>query len=466
MKYIAIAATLLAAASCAKKKDTRAETSGQAHNPAATATPTVSVPPTTPAGMVWVEEDYDKALALARERKVPLVIDAWAAWCHTCMDMHKHVLTEKALGEVSSQFIWLRIDQERPENAPVIARFPILVSPTYYIVDSTDESVLGRQLGGSSSEQFKRFLTNTLAGIRIQEAPRNRAEQLLLQGNQSAAAGEVNQAGQHFREARIAADKDWPRLPELLLAQVNLLHMEHKYQECATLALEALPLSTKSVAPLGLLAFEAEMCARNAKRPLAKQVRTAIVRAVDSCLDGRKGGGMLERSEALQMKRYALQALGKEAEAIATADEEIANMEAAARSAESPRDAMPYQIVAVEVHAFLGTQGEFIPVLERAVEALPLEYHIKFLLGQLYYLEERYDDAQLKAERALELSYGPQRGIVHSFLAEVYWAQGDKKKEEDARNAVVAFYQSLPPGQRRAAELEAAREALTNITGN
>src|SRR5689334_21029263 len=37
--------------------------------------------------LAWIEDDYPAALACARAKKVPLVLDLWAPWCHTCLSM-------------------------------------------------------------------------------------------------------------------------------------------------------------------------------------------------------------------------------------------------------------------------------------------------------------------------------------------------------------------------------------------
>jgi thiol:disulfide interchange protein len=37
--------------------------------------------------IVFVEDDYARALAEARARHVPIFVDAWATWCHTCLSM-------------------------------------------------------------------------------------------------------------------------------------------------------------------------------------------------------------------------------------------------------------------------------------------------------------------------------------------------------------------------------------------
>ncbi|MBV9949383.1 MAG: thioredoxin family protein, partial [Myxococcales bacterium] len=38
-----------------------------------------------------MEDDYPRALAEARARHLPLFVDAWAAWCHTCLSVRSYV---------------------------------------------------------------------------------------------------------------------------------------------------------------------------------------------------------------------------------------------------------------------------------------------------------------------------------------------------------------------------------------
>ncbi|BDG09340.1 hypothetical protein [Anaeromyxobacter paludicola] len=65
------AATLLAALSAAAPLSPAAATSGGAVS-RARAAPRPALP--------FIEDDYPKALALARARKLPLFVDAWAPW--------------------------------------------------------------------------------------------------------------------------------------------------------------------------------------------------------------------------------------------------------------------------------------------------------------------------------------------------------------------------------------------------
>jgi hypothetical protein len=39
-----------------------------------------TAPPTAPPAVPFLEDDYDKALAQARERNLPIFVEAWAPW--------------------------------------------------------------------------------------------------------------------------------------------------------------------------------------------------------------------------------------------------------------------------------------------------------------------------------------------------------------------------------------------------
>ncbi|MEO6420291.1 MAG: thioredoxin family protein, partial [Polyangiaceae bacterium] len=50
--------------------------------------------PTARRPLPFIEDDYAKALAEARAKHLPLFVDAWATWCHTCMSMRAYVFTD------------------------------------------------------------------------------------------------------------------------------------------------------------------------------------------------------------------------------------------------------------------------------------------------------------------------------------------------------------------------------------
>ena len=82
-------------------------------SPAASATAMAAPPPLEVTSIVFIEDDYARALAEARARHLPLFVDAGATWCHTCLSMKSYVFPDPALRALASRFVWLSIDTER-----------------------------------------------------------------------------------------------------------------------------------------------------------------------------------------------------------------------------------------------------------------------------------------------------------------------------------------------------------------
>src|ERR1700690_1905413 len=72
--------------------------------------------------LVWHEDDYEGARACAKQRGVPLVVDMWARWCHTCLSMSQYVLADPALAPFADRFVFAGIDTDKPGNALVVAK--------------------------------------------------------------------------------------------------------------------------------------------------------------------------------------------------------------------------------------------------------------------------------------------------------------------------------------------------------
>src|SRR5215203_771656 len=54
---------------------------------AKSASPSKAAPAAHALAVPFIADDYETALAQARERNVPIFMDAWATWCHTCRSM-------------------------------------------------------------------------------------------------------------------------------------------------------------------------------------------------------------------------------------------------------------------------------------------------------------------------------------------------------------------------------------------
>ena len=87
----------------------------------------------------FIEDDYARALAEAKAKHVPLFVDAWASWCHSCVSLRNFVFKDPRIALETRHFVWLSIDTENPKNADFIAKFPNAVLPTLRVIKSDAE---------------------------------------------------------------------------------------------------------------------------------------------------------------------------------------------------------------------------------------------------------------------------------------------------------------------------------------
>src|SRR5688572_8916532 len=67
--------------------------------------------------IAWIEDDYASALACAKQKNLPLVIDFWAPWCHTCIAMQTTVFMDASMAARGKTFVFAALDTDREENA-------------------------------------------------------------------------------------------------------------------------------------------------------------------------------------------------------------------------------------------------------------------------------------------------------------------------------------------------------------
>jgi tetratricopeptide (TPR) repeat protein len=113
-----------------------------------------------------------------------------------------------------------------------------------------------------------------------------------------------------------------------------------------------------------------------------------------------------------------------------------------------------------EVYVYLGEGEKLVPDLERLAADLPNEYDPPYRLAWVELKIGKLDEALAAAQRAVGMVYGPRKGRALTLVADIHKARGDAVAERAARQAVVDYYASLPPGHKNDGAEADARAAL------
>jgi thioredoxin-like negative regulator of GroEL len=410
--------------------------------------------------LAWIEDDYPAALACAREKKLPLVLDLWAPWCHTCLSMQTTVFTDPAFAADAPQFVFASLDTDREENAEAVGKFTPSAWPTFYVIGN-DEAVLARFIGAASVAQFREFMAS---GAKAAAGGGAVADARLLGGQRALAKRDLPTADEEFTAALAAMPEGWSRKDELLNALIMVKEKRGDTKGCLDLADKYMDAAGSNALATNFISM-ADGCAEQAKDdPRAAALRERGIARWKAILgDPAAPLSVDDRAEALGYLRDALDGLGKHDEAKQTAEQSRALVDAAYAKASTPLGKMTYIWPRAEVYAYLKRPGDLAADYEALAKQLPKEYDPPARLGWLYLKAGKLPEAATWTERALGLVYGPRKARLLSQRAEIAKAAGDKATERSYREQAVKLWESLPAGQQSPENLDRAKQALAAV---
>jgi len=303
-----ILAALVALGGCKGKSEPKEGARPPAESGKATETEATAKPTAIP----WMKDDWDGALAAARKAKKPIFVDMGAPWCHTCLAVQQGVMTDPSLAPYVDRFVWLAVDTDRPENAPVLAALPIDVWPTFYVITAKTDGVTveARQFEAPSIAQLRDLLEQGeqghLASL-AKEGTLDRASPLgmVQAGDAAVAEGNFGAANDWYAKALAAAPRDWSRAPTTLAKQIRARLKNGDLAGCADLGMTQFQRAAQGMsAQLTVFTEMADQCADTLDEPRARLLRGRLGEALRKVLDSSDSAMSVDdQSDALRVLR-------------------------------------------------------------------------------------------------------------------------------------------------------------------
>ncbi len=113
-------------------------------------------------GIEFFHGSWAEAQEKARSEEKLIFVDAFASWCGPCKRMAAAVFPEEKVGTYfNANFICLKIDMEKPENAEFAGKYPVSAYPTLMFLDASGK-VVQKEVGAKSVEQLLEFAQKAL----------------------------------------------------------------------------------------------------------------------------------------------------------------------------------------------------------------------------------------------------------------------------------------------------------------
>jgi thioredoxin-like negative regulator of GroEL len=409
----------------------------------------------------FIEDDYARALGEARRRGVPIFVDAWAPWCHTCLSLRAYVLGDVALADLADRFVWLAIDTEREQNAAFLARYPIEVWPTLLVIDPAREAAVMKWPGSLTTPELRGLLEDGDQAVRHRDTG-GEAGARLIEAEQAVAAGKRDDAVKAYRASLAAAPAGWPRRARAVDGLQSQLARLHDDEGCAKLAAAELPSMPPgtSAANVGVTWLA---CARQIKgdagRAEAERAASQVERlARDAALPILADDRSSLFEELVDFRKEAGDAAG----AKRASREWGAFLEAQAAAARDPSSRAVFDAHRQLADAAMGDPGRSLPMLEKSARESPADYNAAARLAKVYLDLKRTDDALGQVDRALSLAYGPRRMRLFSLKATILVARGDRPAARAALAEGIKLGESMTLTGSYARVLEGLRKKLSS----
>jgi thiol-disulfide isomerase/thioredoxin len=419
--------------------------------------PTTAVVAPAVSRVTFIDNDYPRALAEAKRRGVPLFVDAWAPWCHSCVSLREYVFTSRELAKLDGKIVFAAVDTEKESNAAFVRKFPNDVYPTLYVIDPQTERATIRWGGTATAAELVQFLSDAALP---EGGAHEDALAAFVRGNASAAAGDYARADIEYRDALARSNASFRERPRVVEAAVSSLYEEEKWGECVFLATRELPSLPHGSSRATVIASAME-CADEGKLS-----NDALLAAARADLESDDGAILADdRSSLFDSVVSALESRGDKAAARAEAERWAKFLEDAASRAPTAEARAVFDPHRLLAYIAAGRPLAAVPMLEQSAKDFPHDYNPKSRLATAYLEANDLEHARAYVELAFKDVYGPRTLRVADLAVKIATAQ--KKPDDAARflSEALARTKDLPLTRKQRSLFDKKQKELSALRG-
>ncbi len=408
----------------------------------------IPAPPGTSKGLPFIEDDYATALAMAKKSKVPLFIDAWAPWCHTCVFMREHVLNQPELLKHGQRYVFLAVDTEQKSSAPFLQKFPIEVWPTLFVVDSATEAVVLKWLGSVNTEQFGKLLDDGEKAVKVAMQVKGSPEQKLAQADRLYGEQKITEAIAGYRAAVTAMKAEHPRRARAIESLLTALSQNRAHKDCVDVAISEAPKLPRGASYLNSIYLGLScQAAADAKAPWKLDAGEQLFTLAQDAL---KVEGILadDRSGLYEALVDYLTEKGDKKGGGELALKWLEFLEAEAAKALTPAARAVFDPHRLNAALASGQPQRAVAALMKSEQELPDDYNPSARLAVAYRELGKLDDALAAVDRAMKKVYGPRKVRVMETKASILAKKGDSPGQKKILTDAYNYAKELPEGQR------------------
>src|ERR1041385_3321143 len=320
-------------------------------------------------------------------------------------------LTDSALARYAGRFVWLELNFDSPPNQEFLTVHAVAYTPSFYILDPTDQHPLATQLGAMNLRELLAFLdrgeTSFLAKVR---SPQDIA---LSRGDELLGRAQFTEAAKLFGEALKDGARDWPERDNAIASYTWALMLSNQSRQCAETAVDEAPRMNRG-GVFGRVVLSGLNCINQVDpTPWAdtalQKIQPLAAEAIALPATVRD-----HRYQIYQQLMSAAKARADEVTVKKWGDLWLKELDSTIPANDDERSAL--DIARVDAASLLGDPLRVLPALTASARAMPTNYNASLRLAQMEIDARRYDESIASCNHGLAHVTGP---IGRTWLLQV-----------------------------------------------